>query len=43
VNRTFRKLSEDKIAEYRKGSIDLLDRKRLTELASFDRAYLHFD
>lgn len=43
VNRTFRKLSEDKTAEYRKGSIDLLDKKRLTELASFDRAYLHFD
>lgn len=43
VNRTFRRLSEDKIAEYRKGSIDLLDRDRLSELAAFDPSYLHLD
>lgn len=43
VNRTFRKLSEDKTAEYRKGSIELLDRARLKELAAFDPGYLHFD
>lgn len=43
VNRTFRKLSEEKTAEYRKGQIELLDRNRLAELAAFDPAYLHFD
>lgn len=43
VNRTFRRLSEDKIAEYRKGAIDLLDKQRLAELSSFDPAYLHFE
>jgi CRP-like cAMP-binding protein len=43
VNRTFRRLSEEKIAEYRKGQIDLLDRARLAELSSFDPAYLHFE
>jgi CRP-like cAMP-binding protein len=43
VNRTFRKLSEDKTAEYRKGQIELLDRARLAELAAFDPAYLHLD
>ncbi len=43
VNRTFRKLSEDKTAEYRKGQIELLDRDRLAELAAFDPGYLHFD
>jgi len=42
VNRTFRRLSEDKIAEYRKGQIDLLDRTRLAGLAAFDPSYLHF-
>ncbi|MBI1360350.1 MAG: helix-turn-helix domain-containing protein [Alphaproteobacteria bacterium] len=42
VNRTFRKLSEDKIAEYRKGQIELLDRQRLAELSAFDPDYLHF-
>jgi CRP-like cAMP-binding protein len=43
VNRTFRRLSEDKTAEYRKGQIELLDRARLAELAAFDPSYLHFD
>jgi CRP-like cAMP-binding protein len=43
VNRTFRKLSEENIAEYRKGRIELLDRKRLAEIAVFNRAYLHFE
>ena len=43
VNRTFRKLSEEKIAEYRKGQIELLDRSRLAEISGFDPAYLHFD
>lgn len=43
VNRTFRRLSEEKIAEYRKGQIDLLDRARLAELSSFDPSYLHFE
>jgi CRP-like cAMP-binding protein len=43
VNRTFRRLSEDKTAEYRKGQIDLLDRARLAELAAFDPSYLHFE
>lgn len=43
VNRTFRRLSEEKIAEYRKGQIELLDRDRLAELAAFDPAYLHFE
>jgi CRP-like cAMP-binding protein len=43
VNRTFRRLSEDKIAEYRKGQIELLDRARLAEIAAFDPSYLHFD
>jgi CRP-like cAMP-binding protein len=43
VNRTFRRMSEDKIAEYRKGQIDLLDRAKLAELAAFDRSYLHFE
>ncbi len=43
VNRTFRRLSEEKIAEYRKGQIELLDRPRLVELSAFDPGYLHFD
>jgi CRP-like cAMP-binding protein len=43
VNRTFRRLSEEGIVEYRKGQIELLDRARLAELSSFDPAYLHFD
>jgi len=43
VNRTFRRLSEEKIAEYGKGAIDLLDRARLAEISSFDPAYLHYD
>jgi CRP-like cAMP-binding protein len=43
VNRTFRRLSEEKTAEYGKGKIELLDRKRLTELAGFHADYLHFD
>jgi CRP-like cAMP-binding protein len=43
VNRTFRRLSEEKIAEYRKGQIDLLDRARLAELSAFDPSYLHFE
>ena len=43
VNRTFRRLSEEKTAEYRKGAIDLLDKERLAEISSFDSAYLHFD
>jgi CRP-like cAMP-binding protein len=43
VNRTFRRLSEDGIAEYRKGQIELLDRGKLAQLASFDPAYLHLD
>lgn len=41
VNRTFRRLSEEKTAEYRKGAIDLIDRDRLAEISSFDPAYLH--
>lgn len=43
VNRTFRRMSEEKIAEYRKGSIDLLNKERLAELSSFDPAYLHLE
>ena len=43
VNRTFRRLSEDKTAEYRKGQIELLDRARLVELSAFDPSYLHLD
>ena len=43
VNRTFRRLSEDKIAEYKKGQIELLDRARLAEIAAFDPSYLHFE
>ncbi len=43
VNRTFRRLSEEKTAEYRKGAIDLLDKARLAEISAFDPAYLHFD
>jgi CRP-like cAMP-binding protein len=42
VNRTFRKLSEEKIAEYRKGRIELLDRKKLKDIAGFSPDYLHF-
>jgi len=43
VNRTFRRLSEEKTAEYRKGAIDLLDRNRLAEISAFDPAYLHLE
>lgn len=43
VNRTFRRLSEEKTAEYRKGAIDLLQRDRLAEISAFDPAYLHLD
>ncbi len=42
VNRTFRRLSEEKIAEYRKGQIELLDRERLAEISAFDPSYLQF-
>jgi CRP-like cAMP-binding protein len=41
VNRTFRRLSEDGIAEYRKGQIELIDRPKLARLAAFDPFYLH--
>jgi CRP-like cAMP-binding protein len=41
VNRTFRRLSEDGVVDYRKGQIELLNRDRLMELASFDPGYLH--
>lgn len=41
VNRTFRKLSEERTAEYRKGQIELLNRARLAELSAFDPSYLH--
>jgi len=41
VNRTFRRLHEENIAEYRKGQIEILDRRRLAEIAGFDAAYLH--
>jgi CRP-like cAMP-binding protein len=43
VNRTFRRLSDEKTAEYRKGQIELLNRERLVELSSFDPSYLHLD
>jgi CRP-like cAMP-binding protein len=43
VNRTFRRLSEEKTAEYRKGSIELLDRDRLAEISAFDPSYLHLE
>jgi CRP-like cAMP-binding protein len=43
VNRTFRRLSEEKTAEYRKGQIELLNRERLVELSAFDPSYLHLD
>jgi CRP-like cAMP-binding protein len=43
VNRTFRKLSEEKVAEYRKGRIELLDRNKLREIAGFNSDYLHFN
>lgn len=43
VNRTFRRLSEEKTAEYRKGAIDLIDRDRLAEISAFDPAYLHLE
>lgn len=43
VNRTFRRLSEEKTAEYRKGAIDLIDRGRLAEISGFDPAYLHLN
>ena len=43
VNRTFRRLSEEKTAEYRKGQIELLNRDRLVELSAFDPSYLHLD
>jgi CRP-like cAMP-binding protein len=43
VNRTFRRLSEEKVAEYRKGAIDLLDKERLAEISAFDPSYLHFE
>ncbi len=42
VNRTFRRLYEEKIAEYRKGQIELLDRERLADISAFDPSYLHF-
>lgn len=41
VNRTFRKLAEEKIALYRKGSIELRDIGRLKQIAAFDPGYLH--
>lgn len=41
VNRTFRKLAEERIALYRKGSIELRDIARLKQIAAFDPGYLH--
>jgi len=41
VNRTFRKLFEEGIASYRKGSIEIRDHERLKQIGSFDPAYLH--
>lgn len=41
VNRTFRKLAEEKIALYRKGSIEIRDSARLKQIAAFDPDYLH--
>ncbi len=41
VNRTFRKLYEEGIASYRKGSIEIRDHERLKQIGSFDPAYLH--
>jgi CRP-like cAMP-binding protein len=41
VNRTFRKLAEEKIALYRKGSIEVRDSARLKQIAAFDPDYLH--
>jgi hypothetical protein len=43
VNRTFRRLSEEGAAEYRKGQIEILDGLRLAEMAAFDPAYLRFE
>lgn len=42
VNRTFRRLAEEGVAEYRKGRIEILDPQRLGELAAFDPGYLRF-
>jgi CRP-like cAMP-binding protein len=41
VNRTFRKLAEERVALYRKGSIELRDLARLKQIAAFDPGYLH--
>ncbi len=41
VNRTFRKLAEEKIALYRKGAIEIRDSARLKQIAAFDADYLH--
>ncbi|OYX51833.1 MAG: hypothetical protein B7Y90_00475 [Alphaproteobacteria bacterium 32-64-14] len=43
VNRTFRKLFEERIASYRKGAIEIRDHERLKQIGSFDPAYLRLD
>lgn len=40
VNRTFRRLSEEEVAKYRKGRVLILDRERLKQMAGFDADYL---
>ncbi len=42
VNRTFRKLAEEGVAEYAKTRIRVIDPERLALIAGFSRDYLHF-
>ncbi len=41
VNRTFRKLAEERVAIYRKGAIEIRDGERLKQIAAFNDNYLH--
>lgn len=42
VNRTFRRLSEERVVDYAKSRIRILDRRRLADFAGFAPGYLHF-
>jgi DNA-binding transcriptional regulator LsrR (DeoR family) len=41
VNRTVKQLRDDNILEFHRGSVRVIDERKLLELADFDGLYLH--
>jgi hypothetical protein len=41
VNRIVKQLRDDKILEFHRGSVRVIDEQKLLELADFDGLYLH--